>query len=251
MGLFDRTDAKLAAGPTLLLTSDPGPAFLDALRLYDPDVRPWHGRMVFGNGVLLFGPVEVTPKRAERAALPATAGIAWYAGAAVQRTSERRTDTQKRTDGERLVFGLASRLGGTMHPAPPQQPPALVASVYSEQELARDQVIDVLRPFAGDLHAEDVKGDSYSLTGPHAGFYTAYWPPRSFVPQIEPPALGKLRTGRPHHWDLHTGTRASHAPRELCLKVGQAALALAGRAGGVAIDSLGFRLTAPEDLLPR
>lgn len=36
-----------------------------------------------------------------------------------------------------------------------------------------------------------------------------------------------------------------------CLKAGEAALALAGRSGGVAIDSLGFRFTTPEDLLPR
>src|SRR6266851_7413460 len=62
MRLFDRSAGKLAAGPTLLLSADPGPALLDAARLYDPGVRHWNllGRLVFSNGVLLFGPVEVT-----------------------------------------------------------------------------------------------------------------------------------------------------------------------------------------------
>jgi hypothetical protein len=248
MGLFDHTNAKLTAGPTLLLPSDPGPAFLQALQLYDPEVRRWHGRMVFSNGVLLFGPVEVTPKVAESAGLPAGVAVAWYARAAVQRTSERRTDTQKHADGERLVLGLAARLGGTVHPAPSLEPPALVASVYSEQGLPMEQVIEVLRPFAGELKAEEVKGGSYALSGSYAGFYTAYRPPESFVAQIEPAALGKLRKQRPHHWDLHAGVRASRAPRELSLKVGGAAMALAQRSGGIAVDALGFRISTPEEL---
>lgn len=253
MGLFDHTDDKLKAGPTLLLTSDPGPAFLETLKLYDPDVREWHGRMVFSNGVLLFGPVEVTQKLADSAGLPLPGGaaVAWYARAAVQRHSERRTDPQKHADGERLLMGLAARHGGTIHPAPTVQPPALVASVYSEQGLARDRVIEALRPFAGELKPEEVKGDSYALAGSHAGFYTAYRPPESFIPQIEPAALGKLRKQQPHHWDLHAGVRATRAPRELCLKVGGAALALAQQTGGIAVDMLGFRFSAPEDLLPR
>jgi hypothetical protein len=251
MGLFDRTEAKLKAGPTLLLPSDPGPAFLETLQLYDPEVRRWHGRMVFSNGVLLFGPVEVTPKLAESAGLPPGAAIAWYAQPALQRHSQRRSDAQKRGDGERLLLGLVARVGGTIHPAPTIKPPSLVASVYSEQGLPRDQVIEALRPFAGDLKPEEVKGESYALSGDHAGFYTAYRPPESFIAQIEPAALGKLSERHPHHWDLHAGVRASRAPRELALKVGGAAVALAQQSDGIAVDSLGFRFTAPEELLPR
>lgn len=251
MGLFDRTEAKLKAGPTLLLPSDPGPAFLETLELYDPEVRRWHGRMVFSNGVLLFGPVEVTPKLAESAGLPSGAAIAWYAHTALQRHSRRRPDVQKQGDGQRLLLGLVARLGGTIHPAPTIKPPALVVSVYSEQGLPRDQVIEALRPFAGDLKPEEVKGDSYALAGDHSGFYTAYRPPESFIAQIEPAALGELRDKHPHHWDLHAGVQASRAPHELSLKVGGAAMALAQQSGGIAVDSLGFRITAAEDLLPR
>ncbi len=50
MGLFDRSASKLSGRTTLLLAADPGDALLNAARLYDPDVRPSLGRLVFRNG---------------------------------------------------------------------------------------------------------------------------------------------------------------------------------------------------------
>ena len=38
--------------------------------------------------------------------------------------------------------------------------------------------------------------------------------------------------------------------REVCLKVGNAALALAGQSGGIALDVLGFIINSADDLLP-
>jgi hypothetical protein len=253
MRLFDRSAGKLAAGPTLLLSADPGPALLDAARLYDPGVRRWNllGRLVFSNGVLLFGPVAVTPGVAQEAGLPAGTGVAWYARAALQGHNERRSHEAKQYDGERLVRGLATRLGGTTHPARLQPELALLTSVYSEQALATDQVIEVLRPYGGNFGVEDESADSYSLTGTGTYFYVAYWSPRLYREQFAPPAVGAMRRGPLHHWDLHTGTSPRHAARELVHKVGEATLALASESGGVALDMLGFRITSTDDLLPR
>jgi hypothetical protein len=253
MRLFDRSAGKLAAGPTLLLSADPGPALVDAARLYDPGVRRWNllGRLVFSNGVLLFGPVAVTPGVAQEAGLPAGTGVAWYARAALQGHNERRSHEAKQDDGERLVRGLATRLGGTTHPARLQPELALLTSVYSEQALATDQVIEVLRPYGGNFGVEDESADSYSLTGTGTYFYVAYWSPRLYREQFAPPAVGAMRPGPLHHWDLHTGTSPRHAARDLVHKVGEATLALAGESGGVALDMLGFRITSTDDLLPR
>ena len=253
MRLFDRSAGKLAAGPTLLLSADPGPALLDAARLYDPGVRHWNllGRLVFSNGVLLFGPVEVTPGVAQEAGLPAGTGVAWYARAALQGHRERRSHEAKQYDGERLVRGLAARLGGTTHPARLQPELALLTSVYSEQAVATDQVIEVLRPYGGNFRVEDESADSYSLTGKGTYFYVAYWSPRLYREQNAPPAVGAMRSGPLHHWDLHTGTSPRHAARELVHKVGEATLALASESGGVALDMLGFPITSTADLLPR
>ena len=165
MGLFDRRTAdKLSSRTKLLLAADPGSALLEAARQYDPAVREWHGRLVFRNGVLLFGPVEITPKLEQQAGLPAGTAVAWYTGSALQPTKEERSHDSKVDDGDNLVRGLAERLGGTAQYAGPDPTPALLASVYSQQALAVPQVIDVLRPFAGDLKAEDEDEISYGLT---------------------------------------------------------------------------------------
>jgi hypothetical protein len=136
MGLFDRSASKLSANTALLLTADPGDALLNAARLYDPKVRRWHGRLVFRNGVLLFGPVAVTPKLEQQARLPAGMAVAWYTRAALQPTSEERSQVAKQDDGDKLVRGLADRLGGTVQYAGPPPNLALLTSVYSEQPLA-------------------------------------------------------------------------------------------------------------------
>lgn len=251
MKLFDHSADRLTTRTALLLTADPGDALLDAARRYDPQVRRWAGRLVFGNGVLLFGPIAITPKIEQQAGLPAGTAVAWYTGAAAQRTSERRSNDAKVDDGELLVRGLAERLGGTTRPATLQPQLALLASVYSERAPAAGQVIDVLRPYAGELKAEDTKEDSYSLSGKEIFFYTAYWSPRLYIEREAPAALGPARSRRQHHWDLHAGVRASHAPPELCRKVGAAALALAGESGGIALDMLGFIISSADDLLPR
>jgi hypothetical protein len=253
MRLVDRSPGKLAAGPTLVLPSDPGPALFDVARRYDPGVRYSHllRRLIFSNGVLLLGPVKVTPGVAQQAGLPAGTAVAWYALAALQGHRERRVHDAKAFDGELLVRGLAARLGGTTHPAQLQPKLALLASVYSEQGLDTEQVIEALRPYGGDFTVEDKKADSYSLSGKKIHFYIAYSSPRRYRESDAPAALGPMRSRPLHHWDLHGGVPASDAPRELCLNVGEAALALAAESGGLALDMFGFPISSPDDLLAR
>jgi hypothetical protein len=253
MRLFGRPASKLAAGPTLVLSADPGSALFDEARRYDPGVRysSLLRRLIFSNGVLLLGPVKVTPGVAQQARLPEGTVVAWHALAALQGHQERRVHDAKAFDGERLVRGLAARLGGTTHPAQLQPELALLASVYSDQALATEQVIEVLRPYGGHFRVEDPKPDSYRLTGEKTYFYVAYWSARQYREGDAPAALGPDRSRPRHHWDLHGGVAASDAPRELCLEVGEAALALADQSGGLALDMFGFPISSPDDLLPR
>lgn len=253
MGLFDRTASKMSGRTTLLLSADPGDKLLDAARLYDPELGHWHDRLVFHNGVLLFGPVTVTPKIQQRAGLPAGAAVAWYTAAAGGPSSEGRTHEDKMADGECVVRGLAVRLAGTTQPAPLQPRLPLSASVYGEQGLTPEQVAEVLQPFGGGPRAAERDELTYVIRkGIH--FDVAYVSPRLFLGTAAPAALGKLRSGRRHdlhHWELITAVQASHAGRELCLKVGEAALALAGQVDGVVLDQLGFRVNTSEDMLLR
>ena len=253
MRLFDRSASKLAAGPTLVLSADPGPALFDQARRYDPGLRysSLLRRLIFSNGVLLLGPVKVAPGVAQQAGLPEGTVVAWHALAALQGHQGRRVHDAKAFDGERLVRGLAARLGGSTHPAQLQPKLGLLASVYSDQAPATEQVIEALRPYGGQFRVEDPKPDSYRLIGEKTYFYVAYWSARRYQESDAPAALGPDRARPRHHWDLHGGVAASDAPRELCLRVGEAALALAGQSGGLALDMFGFPVSSPDDLLPR
>ena len=157
-----RLGAKLATRTTLLLRADPGDALLDAARRYDLQVRRVRDRLVFQNGVLLIGPVTMTPEIERRAGLPAGMAVAWYVGAGGLSASQRRSHEAVVDDGDHLVTGS--------------------------------------RPAGRDRHA-------------------AYSP--------------------------------EDAGRGVCLKVGNAALALAGESGGIALDVLGFIISSADDLLPR
>ena len=97
MRWFGRSASKLAAGPTLVLAADPGPALFDEARRYDPGVRysKLLRRLIFSNGVLLLGPVQVTPGEARQAGLPEGTVVAWYALAALQEHQDRRVHDAK------------------------------------------------------------------------------------------------------------------------------------------------------------
>jgi hypothetical protein len=252
MGLFNRPADKLRDRTTLLLPAVPGSALSDAARLYDPNVHSWHDRLVFRNGVLLFGPVPVTPKLEQQAELPPGMAVAYYTGIALQSHRGQRTDEEKQTDGDRLVQGLADRLGGTVKYAGPPPDPQLNPSVWSDQALSADQVIEVVQPYdEGHLEIQDQTENAYSVYGVGGYIGLTYWSPLLNIERDAPPALGALRSRPLHHWDLNLDRSRKVVARHLAIQVGQAALALASRCGGIAIDEYGFPINSPEDLLPR
>jgi hypothetical protein len=228
----------------------------DAVLGYDPAVRVRGDRFVFGNGVLLHGPVEVTAELAGKAGLPGGMTAAYYTAIAVQGKAERRPDDDKGADAERLVRGLAARLGGTVHDRRPPMDLELRVSVWSGQPLPADQVTGVLQPFcAGTLVTREAKleGAYAIVSGPGAPFFTMYWPPWVASMKLEPPppALGELRRQNPCRWELCTSLPVQSAGRDACQHVAQAALALARRTAGLCTDVYGFPVSRPEDLLPR
>jgi hypothetical protein len=255
--LLDHSARKLTGKTLLLLPADPGDALMDAARLYDPEVRRWpgrliSGRLVFRNGVLLFGPVTVTPECEQQAGLPSGMAVAYYADVSAKRPRGLSRNTwleAKRGDGDRLVCGLSDRLGGTVKYAGEPPDLALLTSVYSEHELAPDEVIEVVRPYGGDFRVEDQTETTYTLSGKKIYFLVAYWSPRLYLEWNAPPAIGAMRSRPLHHWDLHAGLARKNLARELVQRVGDATLALATRTGGVAVDELGFPVNSRDDLL--
>jgi hypothetical protein len=257
MGLFGDTAKRLASRPAVLFAADPASEMADAVTGYDPGIRVRGDRFVFGNGVLLYGPVEITPEITRKAGLPGGMTVAYYASIAVQGKAERRPDDDKWQDAGRLIRGLAARLGGTIHDPRPPMDLTLEASVYSGQPLPVEDVISVLAPFAGhDLEAGPIQMHGAYALRPVEGdvlFLTMYWPPWIAGMKVEPPppAIGELRRQKPCQWELYTSVPVQSAGLEDCQTVGGAALALANRTGGVVTDVYRFPVTCPEDLLPR
>ena len=258
MALFDHGAARLARGPTVLFPADPADAMAEAILRYDPNAAVKSDRFVFHNGVRLHGPVEVTPEIASKAGLPARMTAGYYADIAEGGSSRSRPDSLRWQDAERLIRGLAARLGGTVHDERPPMDLQLCASVYSRQPVPAGQVIGVLQPYVGtgELVTEpdaDVPEAYYLLTEQPPVFFVAYWPPRLSRSRLAlpPPAVAGVAGHEPCRWDLRTKYPVATAARDVCLTVGGAALALAHRAGGVVIDTYEFPVDHPEDLLPR
>ncbi len=258
MALFDRPARHLARGPAVLFPTDPAASMAGAMARYDPAATVKHGRFACRNGVRLAGPAAVTPQAARKTGLPDGLSVGYYATTTGTAARWARPDHLKWQDAERLVRGLAARLGGTVHDQRPPMRLQLRVSVYSGQPSPPEEVAGVLQPYVdtGDLFTEEdpeTVGAYYLLTGQEQVFLVVYWPPRlSRSPRaLPPPALGALATGEPCRWDLRTTLPVDTAARETCLTVGEAALALAHHTSGTAIDTYGFPVDRPEDLLPR
>ncbi len=254
MALLRRGRNGLGDNPAILLSADPGrDHVLDAAKLYDPAVREWRERLVFTNGVLLFGPIAVTPQMAQQARLPGNVTTAYRGEIAVQDHGHRRDPALKRHDASLLVRGLAARLGGTVHPALPEPDLALLATVYTPRRLSAEQVINLLRPYTPQLAAfggDPPDGDSYTLACDQTRFLIGYTATPVRVRDCYPPALGELRDRQHHDYLIKTSARADNGPPELRIKLGGAALTLARYADGMALDMYDFRIHRPEDIPP-
>lgn len=256
MALFDHSAERLAKGPTLALAAEPAGAVAELLHRYDPALRARGDHFAFGNGVLLYGPFEITPKLAAKSGLPAQTTAAYYGSILPPAKRQRQPEDVTRHDADRLVHGLAARLGGTVHGSRPSSAINLRAAVYAPGPVPPEQVISVLQPYAsGPLLVEDnpdVPESYFLLTEESPRFFTTYWPPRLSHSALQPPApaIGALRDQEPCRWELSARHPAATASAETCLAVGRAALDLGRSAGGIVIDSYGFPVDQPEDLLP-
>ena len=207
----------------------------------------------------LHGPVLLTSDVAREAGLPSGMTAGYYAAIVEGGTGRSRPDSLKWQDAERLIRGLAARLGGTVHDEQPPMDLRLRAVVYSVQPSPpAEQVIGVLQPYvhSGELVIEtdtNVPDAYYLITGQEPVFFVAYWPARLSRSKLAlpPPALGNLSDKEPCRWDLRTKFPVATATRAACLLVGEAALALADRSDGTVIDTYGFPVGRAEDMLPR
>jgi hypothetical protein len=276
MGLFTSTADRLRSGPALLLPFDPGmPQVLSALRLYDPAARERKGRVQLDGGLELSGPIEITPELSQQAGLPYGQTAAYLASG---------KGNFAVFNASRLVSGLIVRLGGTIHPAPPNRlmileqmgdrssalsqqidrefadDPGLspFATVLARTELSADHLIGLLGEYAPGLTvryevAEDVDeaDNTWELWSDESPLRVEYTPPELFVPQMAPPAAAELREGGDvHEYMIRLDMPSTEVTSEIARNLGEAALTLSRTLGGVCLDTYDFLLARPEELCP-
>lgn len=258
MPLFDKKAKRLRDRPSLLFPADPGDALMDLLRRYDPAMSSSPDRLAFGNGVRLYGPIQVTPDLESKAGLPPGMTTAYYTVVAYGAEAKNKPEDAMWEEAERLVRGVAARLGGTVHDKRPPMELKLEATVYSVRPLPAEQVIELAQPFVdtGKLFVDSSpdEPDRYNLTTEERPpFFVMYWPPwfSASALRLPPPALaGRFGSEQPHSWGLYGFSPVEDTPRDVALKTGEAALALARAADGVVLDTYRFPVDRAEELLP-
>lgn len=256
MPLFDKQARRLRDRPSILFPADPGDALTGLLRRYDPAMRSSPGKLGFGNGVWLYGPIQVTADLERKAKLPPGMTTAYYTVVAFGAEAGGRPEDAMWQDAERLIRALAARLGGTVHDQRPPMKLKLEVTAWSARPLPAGQVIEVLQPFVhtGDLFVSERPDtpDSYVLaTEERPPFFVFYWPPPLSRTQAgrPPPALAGRCGDEPCRWVLHGFDTVEDTPRDVALTIGEAALALARAAGGIVIDTYGFPIDRAEELV--
>jgi hypothetical protein len=253
MALIDGAARRVRRGSTLLLPYVPDPAqVLETVRLFHPAAEQRGDTIRTVDGIALRGPVVITPGAARRAGIPPGWPVAYVS----------------RGDSE-VVPGLAHRLGGRWfhdgRPVRGRDTDHHQATVYLTERPDPDSLSALLAPYAAPLtessqELKEVEGVTVRYGIAHSRVRDTgidlYVGPRiaGLVRPAEerPYALGGLRSNPELlTCDLAETKVEAQAPDELAMDVAQASLAIVEAYKGVALDVDGYRITRPEDLLPR
>jgi hypothetical protein len=159
---------------------------------------------------------------------------------------------------ERLVNGLAVRMGGVAWPEAPVLGEPLRATVYTFREVSAEQVYEIVASYAPGLapHFDPTFGPvgvSTWRTG-DGQFEASHWP-KGTVSALLPRAPRGVGDEIFYHRTesravrLELSTPANQADPHTARLLGQCALEVAAMSGGVCVDQLDFRLRDPGELV--
>lgn len=262
----DHLRRALARDLRLLLPEDPGrEGMLEYVRLFDPRARKASGGRIDvwdSREIYLTRGAEITPDVAAEAGIPGTMTAAYF----VQNLERPlpfstsggiNSKKELRDASVKLMNGLAVRLGGEAWPEAPVLEEPLEARVYTDREISADLVFEAAAKYARGLaEYENPTFGAYGVRSWRTGdgqFEAHYWP-KGTVHALRPHAprsIGELFYHRSEAWAarLKLQAPANVAEPETARLLGKCALEIAGAAGGVCVDQLGFRVARPEELV--
>jgi DNA replicative helicase MCM subunit Mcm2 (Cdc46/Mcm family) len=251
----------------LLLPADPGPGqMLEYVHLFDPRAKlAAHGSISVDGmrEIYLSRGYPIEPDAAAEAGIPGGMGAAFFVTKTTRAQPFSWSDVQQKDKEQvdasfRLVRGLAVRLGGLAHPHDqPAVAEPLRATIYTSREISATEVREIAGRFAPGLTPYDNPtfgpvGVSFWRTG-DGQLELSHWPRGTVAVLLphEPRAVGDLffHTNESTAVRLELSTPGNETDPHTARLLGECALEVAGAAGGLCVDQLGFRVTRPDDLV--
>jgi hypothetical protein len=249
----------------LLLPADPGrDRLIEYVHLFDPRARPaMGGRIDVGDerDFYITEGLAITPEVAAEAGVPAGMTMAYFVQNSERGVVPWGTPLNSKQElyvrSERLMNGLAVRMGGVAWPEAPVLGEPLRATVYTFSAVTAEQVYEVVARYAPGLapYADPSLG-SINVSTWRTGdgqFELQHWPGRvaALLPGV-PRGVGDeifYHRSESRAVRLELSTPANLADPHTARLLGQCALEVAAMSDGVCVDQLDFRLRDPGELV--
>ncbi len=249
----------------LLLPADPGrDLLLEYVHLFDPRAGLALGGRIDVGGERDFyvtAGLQITPDVAAETGVPAGMTMAFF----VQNTPLRGQFTtvglgQAKVElygaSEKLMNGLAVRMGGVAWPQAGVLSEPLRATIYTFREVSAEQVHEVVARYAPGLapcHTAFTNLGVSTWRTQDGQFEASHWP-KGRTPVLLPDAPRSIGEGFYHRTEawavrLELSTPANRADPHTARLLGECALEIAAMTHGACVDQLDFRVRKPEELV--
>ena len=251
----------------LLLPADPGrDRLIEYVHLFDPRARvAMAGRIDVGNerDLYITEGLQIVPEVAAEVGVPAGMTMAFFVqnnprGVPFSTIGPLNTKKELYIRSERLMNGLAVRMGGVAWPEAAVLSEPLRATIYTHREVTAEQVHEVVARYAPGLapHFDPTFGPvgvSTWRTG-DGQFEASHWPKGTtavLLPRAPRGVGDDLFYHRSDNWAvrLELSTPANRADPHTARLVGECALEIAAMSHGACVDQLDFRVRDPRELV--
>jgi hypothetical protein len=251
----------------LLLPADPGrDQLLEYVHLFDPRAKPAMGARIDVGGMrdfYLTEGLEITPDVAADTGVPAGMTMAFFVqnnprGVPFSTIGPLNTKKELYIRSERLMNGLAIRMGGVAWPEAPVLAEPLRATIYTHREVTAEQAYDVVARYAPGLvpHFDPTFGPVGVSTWrtKDGQLEASHWPKGTtavLLPRAPRGVGDDLFYHRSDNWAvrLELSTPANRTDPQTARLLGDCALEIATTIGGVCVDQLDFRVRDPQELV--
>jgi len=249
----------------LLLPADPGrDRLLEYVHLFDPRARlAMAGRIDVGNerDLYITEGLPIDPEVAAETGVPAGMTMAFFVqnnprGVPFSTIGPLNSKKELYVRSERLMNGLAVRMGGIAWPEAAVLGEPLRATIWTFREITAEQVYGVIAKYAPGLAPSHSAFSNLGVSTwrtQDGQFEASHWP-KETTAVLRPDAPRSIGEGFYHRTEawavrLELAIPANQADPRTARLVGECALEVAAMSHGACVDQLDFRVRDPRELM--